>query len=108
MVRVGSRYVAGLLLVLTVVARPAPDGHDVLAQMPSVPGQTLTQLSDGRWLLAGGVVNGVPTSALWLFNAETQAFTLLDAVLANPRTGHTATALADGTVAVIGGTGPDG
>ena len=91
----------------TRFAQPAPK---------VLEGQTATLLSDGRWLLVGGEQSGVTSGAVSITDTSsatlqtpTQTQTPLPAArLVYPRSGHTATVLPDGTVAVVGGAGADG
>jgi RHS repeat-associated protein len=77
-------------------------------------GQTATLLSDGRWLLVGGEQSGVASGTVSITDTSSAALQtptqtpLLTARLVYSRSGHTATVLPDGTVAVLGGTGADG
>ncbi|SFQ19559.1 RHS repeat-associated core domain-containing protein [Ralstonia sp. NFACC01] len=71
-----------------------------------VPGQSATQLPDGRWLLLGGEGKTAATAAL--FNAATQQTTPLTSGPLTPRSHHSATLLPDGSVLVFGGYAQDG
>lgn len=65
-----------------------------------------TQLADGRVLLTGGNAIGAGqeiTDTAEVFDPRTYQFRLLAARMANPRTAHTATLLADGRVLIVGG-----
>lgn len=64
-----------------------------------VPGQSATQLPDGRWLLLGG--EGAAASALSI--VDEQGETLAVKTTSVPRTHHTATVLPDGRILVFGG-----
>ena len=70
---------------------------------------TLTLLSDGRVLASGGSdatrMDYVPYSATEIFDPYTLSWSP-GPDLAIPRTKHSATLLADGTVLVAGGIGP--
>ncbi|MEZ5989440.1 MAG: kelch repeat-containing protein [Planctomycetota bacterium] len=64
---------------------------------------TLTELKDGTWLLAGGVdVLNDPQKKCDRFDPVTRTFKAT-ALMAEPRMGHTATLLPDGKVLVAGG-----
>ena len=91
--------------------RPAPSApHKTQeALMMAVPRavHTATSLPDGRVLIAGGCVRdgceGTPEGGRSeLFNPRTRTF-VPGPALAEPRVGHTATALRDGRVLVTGG-----
>ncbi len=76
---------------------------------PSLTGQTVTLLPDGRWLLAGGLdAAGLPTSSARIVNTLTGPPAEISLSMMNARTGHTATVLPDGSVLVLGGIGTDG
>src|SRR5271165_3861240 len=81
--------------------------HELPGQpVPALPGQSVTLLPDGRWLLVGGTGQAGVVATVALDDATGIVESTL--VLAHARTGHTATVLPDGTVLVFGGTGPDG
>jgi YD repeat-containing protein len=86
---------------------PIPGSTGVLPAAPStLPSQRATQLPDGRWLLTGGEIDAQTSNLIQVLSgAQTQAFS---ATLIQARSGHSATVLADGTVFIFGGTGPDG
>src|SRR6476661_3307415 len=65
----------------------------------AVPGQSATQLPDGRWLLLGGEGSAASTLAIVGERRETLAVK----TLAVPRSHHTATVLPDGRVLILGG-----
>lgn len=65
----------------------------------ALPGQSSTQLPDGRWLLLGG--EGSSASTLSILGARQE--TLAVKSLAVPRSHHTATVLPDGRVLIFGG-----
>ena len=73
----------------------------------SIPGQSATLLSDGRWLLLGGESFGNGLDAATIWNPQTGATTELTTRLKHARAWHSATTLPDGTVFIFGGTGPD-
>src|SRR6185436_4390440 len=68
-------------------------------------GQTVTRLSDGRALVAGGQGSSGPVDTVTLFDPTTQATTILPARFQEPRAGHSATILSDGTIVFVGGIG---
>ncbi len=64
---------------------------------------TMTQLSDGRWLVAGGVnATNDPQALCEIYDPVLDTFTAV-APMATPRMGHTATLLPNGRVLVTGG-----
>ncbi|MEZ6035913.1 MAG: kelch repeat-containing protein [Planctomycetota bacterium] len=64
---------------------------------------TMTQLQDGRWLVAGGVnFTNDPQATCEIYDPVADTFTPV-ASMGTPRMGHTATLLADGRVLVTGG-----
>src|SRR5207249_3205921 len=66
-------------------------------------GHTATTLFDGRVVIAGGDDAGVTVDSIEVFDPYEGVFTLLDAVLTNPRTGHAAALSYDGLVVIAGG-----
>src|SRR5215471_3692702 len=75
---------------------------------PSLPGQAVTLLPDGNWLLSGGQdANGHPLGALVLRDVQGNDQPL-PVSFQSPRMWHTATVLPDGTVLIFGGIGSDG
>lgn len=77
--------------------------------MLSGTGQSRTQLSDGRWLIAGGQSpQGPPLATLSVFDPQTQQTVELPRRLTDARAWHSATTLADGTILLVGGRGSDG
>lgn len=85
-------------------ARDADALVSVLLPRPAVqPGQSATQLPDGRWLLLGGEgPDRVPVAGGAIVNRGGGA-TSVDIRLNKARSGHTATLLPDGKVLVLGG-----
>jgi YD repeat-containing protein len=79
------------------------------ASRPSImsPGQSVTLLSDGRWLLLGGLGKNGPSSAAVIRNSATNSVGVLKIGMNFPRAWHTATLLPDGTVLILGGIGTD-
>lgn len=70
-------------------------------------GHTATRLASGDVLIVGGNSNeGLPfgiSNSAEIWEAATGQFRLLDARLAQPREGHTASLLEDGRVLIVGG-----
>ncbi len=110
-----------LCLLLTVVAQTAVPpsllqsfvAHAAAAEtnQPSSPflarpGQSMTLLPDGRWLLLGGEGPTGPQARASLWDPHNETMTLLESLL-RARTGHSATALPDGNVLIFGGIGSD-
>lgn len=77
-------------------------------------GHTATLLPDGTVLIAGGQMTPTPpstnpfTGTAEIYNPANGTFTPLANGLGFPRSGHTATLLADGTVLIAGGSGQAG
>ena len=93
--------VASLLAVVAVSGQQRQEGA---AQPPAQrPGQTVTLLPDGRWLLLGG--EGTEQRAsFW----DPATALLVEFETAQPRAWHTATVVPDGTVFVFGGVDAEG
>ena len=72
--------------------------------MTARSGPTVTTLSDGRVLVAGGANGTTFPSSAELYDPATGKFSLTGS-LADGRFGHTATLLPDGSVLVAGGGG---
>ena len=69
---------------------------------------TVTELANGRLLVAGGLDPANQPVAAWqLFDPLTESF-LQPPALPGPRAGHTATPLANGQVLILGGIGAPG
>jgi hypothetical protein len=67
-------------------------------------GQSATRLPDGRWLLLGGRADRASvTGQAWVVDSSGDRRQALTTGLSTPRSGHTATVLADGTVLIVGG-----
>src|SRR5207247_10601967 len=93
---------AGLFCVLLPVSlRPqsAPLTPTLL------PGQSVTILPHGRWLLVGGEATKGPLSTVSIWDPRTNIASQLSSQLQHPRAWHTATMLPDGTVFIFGGIG---
>jgi YD repeat-containing protein len=88
-----------VLLPLTLKSQSLPVAPNL------IPGQTATQLVDGRILLLGGERSGsgVDTASIW--DPRTNITTQLSSRLNQGRAGHTATVLPDGSVLILGGVG---
>ena len=105
----GRRFaLVSLAVVLSVVSSTPFDagaaGQGARVGPGAEPGQSATQLPDGRWLLLGGERN--PSGAtVWDPRTDT---TQPLAALQVPRTWHTATVMPDGSVFVAGGRDPQG
>jgi RHS repeat-associated protein len=100
-----------LCLLLTTTVTPAVESTNVILEpvgrpAVSVPGQSVTQLPNGRWMLVGGGAGAETLATIQIRDGITEEF--FPAPLAHARTGHTATVLPNGTVLVAGGVGPDG
>jgi hypothetical protein len=78
---------------------------DILVPQPArLPGQSATQLPDGRWLLLGGLdQDNSPSSDATVLKGKVGAVAPLSAKLNQARSGHTATLLPNGTVLILGG-----
>lgn len=89
----------------SAVAAPRVNLQQLAAPAPLArPGQSVTQLPDGRWLLLGG--QGVDQEAVdsaELLDAATGRREKLGAKLLQARRGHSATLLPDGGVLLLGG-----
>ena len=101
-------FVSGLafLFALSLLAA-AVLSQDSLPEV-AVAGQSETILPDGNHLLLGGVDSLGSFASGSLLNVETGSVVPLASNLKFARAWHTATVLADGTVAVIGGVGKHG
>ena len=69
----------------------------------SIPGQSITMLANGNWLLLGGESKNGPIKTAVIFDPRTATKTVLASELTFARSWHTATLLPDGTVLVFGG-----
>lgn len=88
----------------TPAVRTVPS--DAQAPRATLAGQSVTQIPDGRWLLAGGRSSAGLVATLELRDGP--LVESLPVTLAHPRRAHTATVLPDGRVAIVGGLGGDG
>jgi RHS repeat-associated protein len=71
----------------------------------TAPGESATRLASGQWLLAGG---NLQPAQLRLLQGDLRRVEVLQPRLFQPRSGHSATLMPDGTVLIFGGTAPDG
>src|SRR4051812_32537313 len=86
-----------------------PAAHAATAQSSaeSTDGSTTTRLADGRWLVIAGAQPNQPTSSPRIVDMRDGSITPAGP-LAQPRRGHTATLLPDGTVLISGGRSGNG
>ncbi len=97
-----------LLILTCVIAVALPLTINPQTVGPSVlPGQSVTILPDGKWLLLGGRSAGEALSNGWVWDPATGRITTLSSKLKRSRAWHTATMLPDGTVLIFGGVGTD-
>jgi RHS repeat-associated protein len=97
-----------LLLSLGISFVPSASRPQSIGEPPVVPGQTTTQLPDGRWLLLGGQGTGGPQSAAILWDPRTQMSSALPRPLLQARAWHSATLEPDGSILIVGGVGNGG
>jgi RHS repeat-associated protein len=74
-------------------------------------GQSATLLPDGRWLLVGGKGSSGSEGLIQIEDISDPLHPVIQNVsgaLGYPRSQHTTTVLPDGTVLILGGSGPDG
>jgi hypothetical protein len=103
----GGLGAAGPLDVAEIYDPATSAFRPVLAEMTVARfGHTATLLADGRVLLAGGYESGFigTLNSAELFDPETETFARVDSAMDLGRALHTATALSDGRVLLIGGT----
>ena len=98
---------AGILILGVALLLPGARAHSPGAPPEVIPGQTVTLLPDGRWLLIGGQGAQGPLATVTIHDPVTGSTTALTP-LSQPRSGHSATVLPAGDVLVLGGIGPDG
>jgi RHS repeat-associated protein len=92
-----------LVVVLTVaIVLPAGGPLETGQAQSTIPGQTITLLSDGRWLVVGGEDASRPSARAVILDPATGSSIALPP-LREARAWHTATVLPDGTVLVFGG-----
>jgi RHS repeat-associated protein len=107
MVRVVAFLAFSGLSLVQVSTQRATGGDAAPSARDMRPGQSATQLSDGRWLLSGGLLDDQPSDAMAIFDPSTLRTSPLPTRLEHGRAGHTATVLADGTVLFVGGVGTE-
>jgi len=95
------RWMIGLVAFVVLWVTPV-----IAAEPTPQPGQSATQLPDGRWLMLGG--EGALLGKAHLLDTTTGQTVALPAALSTPRAFHSATLLADGRVLVLGGLSADG
>lgn len=102
-------WILTAVLALPVHAVPgiAPAGGCAVPPVTSA-GQTATLLPDGRWLLLGGLADGLLTDRAEIFDPSAGTTAALPTHMLFVRAFHTATVLPDGTVFIFGGERPDG
>ena len=91
-----SSVIVSLLLVLASTA-----GSERLPSM--APGAATAILADGQWLVTGGLGERGVTPAALLHDPRSGLSTPLPSGLRRARAWHSATVLADGRVAILGG-----
>src|SRR5262245_63680972 len=83
-----------LVIVGSLVLFPASIG--AAPSVPTAPGRTTTALSDGRWLLLGGVdEHGIVSATAALWDPQADAFHALPSRPGHDRAWHTATGIRD-------------
>src|SRR5437879_4841965 len=87
----------GLLVILATPRLQAARGTGV------TPGQSITLLADGRTLIIGGIGPDGPMASAAVQDPGTGVVTPMSPGPLYPRAWHTATALPDGTVLILGG-----
>jgi RHS repeat-associated protein len=91
-----------------VSRKPRPPFAARVQAISLLPGQSITQLPDGRSLLIGGELDNQGVDTVSISDARTGAPIELKARLHQARAWHSATLLPDGTVLVLGGIGKNG
>ena len=105
-IRALRQFLALLLICLPGLAPVATSQQSTSLPLTGKPGQSVTALPDGKFLLIGGVDNGTAISTALLFDPRTAISQTLTGITA--RAYHTATLLPDGQVFIWGGIGADG
>ena len=107
-----NRVALGIVFAALVFAAT----HNIRAELPqavgtwaslgatpeSRVGAAAVALKDGRTIIAGGSVDGVPTDSVVAFDPNSGSFSTVGHLLL-ARVGHTATLLDDGRVLLVGG-----
>jgi len=97
-----SRFIP-ILSLLAALGVILPCGATQI--LSGLPGQSITLLPDGRFLLIGGDGPHGPLATAAIVNSPSGAITTLPAGIHQARAWHTATLLPNGTVLVFGGIG---
>jgi RHS repeat-associated protein len=105
---VRGKTLASLLILGVALLLPGARAQSPGAPSAVIPGQSVTLLPDGRWLLVGGQGAQGPLGTASIFDPETTTTTPVTQPLLQARAGHTATVLADGSVLIVGGFGSGG
>jgi YD repeat-containing protein len=109
--RITIASLGSALVVLAVSLGIVRAGQNTEVQTQNdVVGQTITRLSDGKWLVVGGIQPSGPSNAVVVVDGTNAGApdARIVATLAQPRGWHAATVLSDGRVLLTGGTGADG
>lgn len=101
--------------VLSVILSQAVSATDVTrnaissTSIQALPvGASSVQLSDGRFLIVGGMRDQTPLNRLALYDPATQQTSILSVTLLHARYRQSASILPDGRVLIFGGIGTDG
>ena len=103
-----------LFLLVTTLASASPTPQVALSSdstqrpVPLLPGQSITLLPSGQWLLLGGQGKNASVTAASLQDPRTGVVTPLKTGMLLARAWHSATLLPNGLVLVIGGYGTNG
>jgi RHS repeat-associated protein len=101
--RVHRVLLTAVLLLGTVIAPSLAAAQG--APPPRLPGQSVTLMPDGRWLLVGGQGPSGPVNTASFFDPRNGLTTPAPWRLTQARAGHSATLLPDGGILVVGGVG---